>query len=125
MRNRNVFKNIVNIPIAGPLPKEFDWRDAGAVTEVKNQVCKMFPSKLQTIKMFDKKKQIFFCKNVLGNCGSCWTFSSTGALEGQHFLLHGKLVSLSEQNILDCSSNDIYGNLGCDGGEMMEQNIKK
>ncbi|NWZ28390.1 CYSP1 proteinase, partial [Asarcornis scutulata] len=70
-----------------PLPESLDWRLYGAVTPVKDQAV----------------------------CGSCWSFATTGAMEGALFLKTGVLTPLSQQVLIDCSWG--FGNQACDGGE--------
>jgi KDEL-tailed cysteine endopeptidase len=77
----------VNPPVyQGTLPASVDWRTKGAVTPVKYQ----------------------------GQCASCWAFAAVGSTESAWFLVNGTLISLSEQQLVDCST----ANSGCDGGAM-------
>merc|ERR1712187_464421 len=51
-----------------------------------------------------------------GKCGSCWTFSATGAMEAHIAIQFNRYIDLSQQQLLDCSAD--YGEKGCDGGNM-------
>jgi len=80
-------KEVIQLEESPEIPESFDWRNKGAVTEVYDQ----------------------------GQCGSCWAFSATEAIESQWFLAGNNLTSLSEQQIVDCDLGN--GDQGCDGGD--------
>jgi len=75
-----------HVPSGQAIPPAIDWRQKGVVSDVKNQ----------------------------GDCGSCWTFSTSGCLESAHAIATGKLVTLSEQQLIDCAGD--FNNNGCNGG---------
>ena len=79
----NAYKNVVVLD-ATAVPNSVDWIAAGAVNPIKDQ----------------------------GQCGSCWAFSSVGALEGAWKIKTGTLLSFAEQQLVDCSTV----NYGCGGG---------
>lgn len=96
---RNGYRPVVglNLPIAPMLSARlledgYNWRDHGAVNPIKDQ----------------------------GDCGSCWAFSTVANIEGAGFVSTGKLVSLSEQELVDC---DRDFDDGCDGG-LPEESLK-
>ncbi|XP_017042731.1 procathepsin L [Drosophila ficusphila] len=79
---------LVGSPLMTNVPESLDWRSKGFITPSHNQQ----------------------------SCGSCYAFSIAESIEGQVFKRTGKLINLSEQQIVDCSVS--YGNQGCVGGSL-------
>ena len=68
------------------LKESIDWREVGAITEPLSQ----------------------------GECGACWAITAASALEAAHFIENGDLITVSTQQLIDCSKHE--GNFGCEGG---------
>ncbi|KAF9606692.1 hypothetical protein IFM89_027736 [Coptis chinensis] len=86
--NRTYMLSVNGYENVTAVPSSMDWRKKGAVTPIKDQ----------------------------GQCGSCWAFSAVAAMEGATQLKTGKLISLSEQELVDCDTKGV--DQGCEGGEM-------
>jgi len=90
--NKILMKSLPNvdterISVGGPVPNGVDWRTQGVVSPIKNQ----------------------------GSCGSCWAFSTTGALESAWKRKHGNMPNYSEQQLVDCCGAKGYQCQGCNG----------
>jgi KDEL-tailed cysteine endopeptidase len=89
--NSNIKQTYPKLIEYNDIPTSINWNELGAVTPVKDQ----------------------------GQCGSCWSFSTTGALEGAYYTKYGELTSFSEQQLVDCDTRRNGGkDMGCNGGLM-------
>ncbi|KAF7268187.1 hypothetical protein GWI33_018649 [Rhynchophorus ferrugineus] len=84
----NDTRSVYQAPADVAIPTSFDWRSKGVLNAVKDQ----------------------------GNCGSCWAFASVAVVESAYAIKTGNLLSLSEQQLVDCARGGSYISEGCDGG---------
>lgn len=78
------------------VPDSLDWRLYGAVTPVKGDDVTYIGTSVDAINVIILQRNPSYTADQ-SVCGSCWSFGTTGAVEGAYYMRYGKLVRLSQQ----------------------------